>query len=321
VQLQLAALHTIKGTAAARAGRRARAAALAIAAAALTASCGGARFTPAEPEPGAPVVVMPDCLDTLPDRDSDGMSDACEERLARQFAPLLMVSATRCTSPTPLPRAEIAGGYLHGAQPVRGAIRLVYLPAYYRDCGWTGAKCILADCTPHAGDSELIALDVVPESGRGWRVQRVFLSAHCFGHIRSDCRWYEGEDLNAFEWLEVEGTRIPVVWVSDGRQANYPSRAACDRGHMRIDSCDADARAVRFPVTAARNIGSRAVPLTEPGRPAGCVSGAFVEPRDPLLVSTLAIECFWDVRAPFGGWQASGDGVTPYARYLELLGL
>jgi hypothetical protein len=70
-----------------------------------------------------------------------------------------------------------------------------------------------------------------------------------------------------------------------------------------------------------RNIGSRAVPSIENSQPPGCVSGSFVEPLDPLIVAPHAVECFWVAAVPFGGWQASGFGTTPYEHYLELLGL
>ena len=66
----------------------------------------------------------------------------------------------------------------------RQTVRLLYLPAYYRDCGWTGFKCTLhsASCAPQAsGDSELIAIELsVPDPARP-AVRGLFRSAHCFG--------------------------------------------------------------------------------------------------------------------------------------------
>jgi hypothetical protein len=280
-------------------------------------ACAAPRLVPRES--ATPPLVLPEpCADGSPDRDGDGLPDACEARLATYFAPVLMFSATRCVAPAPLRGDAVPGGYFHAAQPVRDAIRLLYLPAYYRDCGWSGAKCLLSDCVPHAGDSELIAIDVVPDGRDSWRVLRIFLSAHCFGRIRSDCRWYEENELGAFAWVDEPGS-APIIWVSDGRHANYPSRSACGRGHLWLDTCDADARAVRFPVSAARNIGSRSMPLQIEGQPPGCVTGAFVEPDDPLVVAARALECFWDAGVRFGGWQSSGRGSTAYGRYLELM--
>jgi hypothetical protein len=280
-------------------------------------ACGAARLAPRDS--GVTALVVPaQCVNQSPDSDGDGLPDTCEVQLIREFAPVLMFSSTRCVAPGPLPREEVPGGYFHAAQPVRDAIRLVYLPAYYRDCGWTGAKCLIADCAPHAGDSELIAIDVVPHEGNGWRVKRIFLSAHCFGRIRSDCRWYEEEELDEFEWIGEPGS-APIIWVSDGRHANYPSRRACDRGHLWIDACDVTARPVRFPARASRNIGSRSAPLSVEGQPHGCVPGSYVEPGEALLVSPRALECFWDGAVRFGGWQGGRNGATAYGRYLELM--
>ncbi|HEX2168463.1 MAG TPA: hypothetical protein VHG09_14610 [Longimicrobiales bacterium] len=258
------------------------------------------------------------CLDTEPDADEDGLTDECEIALSSAFAPMLMVHSTRCTLPAAGADDRIAGGYFHAAQPVRGIVRLVYIPAYYRDCGWSGLKCLLVDCSGHAGDSEIIAIDVRRMESGGWATEGVFLSAHCFG---DECRWYREEDLEQFDWVNDIERGAPIVWVSDARNANYPSYDACERGHWRIDSCDRPSAPYRFPTTPERNIGSRAVPLVNGDHPPGCVGGTFVEPRDMMIVAPDAVECFWDSSAPFGGWQGAAEGATAYGEYLDYLGL
>lgn len=261
------------------------------------------------------------CLDVTPDADEDGLSDACESALAEAFAPQLMFQGTRCTLPSAGTGDRLAGGYFHAAQPVRGAVRLVYLPAYYRDCGWSGFKCVFVDCSGHAGDSETIAVDVRRLETGEWAAESIFLSAHCEGDPDGDCRWYSGDDLEQFEWVNDIDRGAPVVWVSDGRHANYPTRAACERGHWWLDTCDAAAAPYRFPVSPERNIGSRARPLVNEGQPAGCVRGRFVEPDDPLIVDPESLECFWDASARFGGWQGARREAAAYGSYLDYLGL
>lgn len=261
------------------------------------------------------------CSGATPDSDEDGLEDACEHALATAFAPVLMAHDTRCTPPSAAAGERIPGGYFHAAQPMRGGVRLVYMPAYYRDCGWSSAWCVLLDCAAHAGDSEMIAVDVRQLASGAWATTSVFLSAHCFGTSSRDCRWYEGAGLDAFEWLNDMARGVPVVWVSDARNANYPSYDACDRGHGGMDRCARDATSYRFPVISERNIGSRAVPMQLAGQAPGCVTGAFVEPADRLIVSPDAVECFWSRAAPFGGWQGGGTGVSAYERYLEYIGL
>lgn len=261
------------------------------------------------------------CLDVEPDGDQDGLSDACELALSRAFAPLLMTHSTRCTLPSAGTQDRLAGGYFHAAQPVRGVVRLLYMPAYYRDCGWSGFKCVFVDCSGHAGDSEIIAVDVRQMQNGAWATDAIFLSAHCFGSSDDDCRWYRDEDLAQFEWVNDIARGAPVVWVSDARNANYPTYAACERGHWRIDSCDQESVPFLFPVDTARNIGSRVVPLVTGEHPPGCVSGQFVEPVDRLIVAHDALECLWSAVDAFGGWQGVKGGATAYGVYLDYLGM
>ena len=229
------------------------------------------------------------------DSDHDGLNDRCEAELARAFAPILLQDPADCEQDDGRP----AGAYLHAVQRTGpNAVRVAYLPAYATDCGWAGAKCILpgVDCDAHPGDSEIIVVEV-HANALSWQPNAVFLSAHCFDGDADDCRWYDA--LLELDW---EDSR-PIVWVSAGRHANYPSRRACDRGHFYLDSCDFDPRRVDFPVAAERNIGSAAVP-------AACVALPVV------TVSDVTTECFWSGR-PFRGWQEDAPGVTPYLRYLD----
>lgn len=133
----------------------------------------------------------------------------------------------------------------------------------------------------------------------------VFLSAHCFGRSGGSCRWYREQELEEFDWIGA----APIVWVSEGRQANYPSWRACDAGHHAVDTCDRHDTSFWFPVLPAHNIGSRA----RPPWPGGCVTGARLDAED---VDPDAQECFW-LPEPFRGWQAGGNGVTPYSKYLD----
>lgn len=289
----------------------------------LAADCAPARQEGVPVEPAGIAVTAGPCIDVIPDRDADGLSDECEAALTNAFAPLLMMHSTRCTLPSAGADDRIPGGYFHAAQPARGVVRLVYMPAYYRDCGWKGAKCIIVKCAGHAGDSELIVVDVRQKQNGAWLTEAVFLSAHCFGRTERDCRWYRDHELTQFEWVNGIDRGAPLVWVSDARNANYPSYDACQRGHLRIDSCDRASIPYRFPVVQERNIGSRAVPFVEGGQPPGCASGRFVEPDDPFVVAPASLECFWDAAAPFRGWQGagSGRGATAYGDYLQHLGL
>ncbi|HEX7120409.1 MAG TPA: hypothetical protein VF212_16565 [Longimicrobiales bacterium] len=257
--------------------------------------------------------------DPVADTDADGLDDRCELGLARAFAPLLVVRPGGCGWDTSVSPARPGGEYYFAVERggEAGRIRIAYLPAYYRDCGWDGLKFLLpfVDCAPHVGDSEAIVVEIGHDGRSGrWRTEAVFLSAHCFGRSGGDCRWYRGDALARFEWADGRDRGAPRVWVAEGRNANYPSRDACDRGHYRLDTCDRHGTELRFPVVTMRqNLGSRARPA---GGPGGCVHGGFAGWAS-ALPRAGRIECFWRDDAPFFGWQSpDGGGATPYARYL-----
>lgn len=255
------------------------------------------------------------------DPDLDGLSSSCELEFAQAFAPILVTESGGCNWDVSVEPARLGGEYLYVVgEPTPGRIRIGYLPAYYRDCGWSGLKCRIpfVDCSPHNGDSEAIFIDVVraPRSEL-WQVDAIFLSAHCFGR-GSDCRWYRGAELDAFEWV---GARrgAAVVWVAEGRQANYPSTSACDAGHFGLDTCDRNSVGYRFPIRSGmQNIGSRVRPL---GAADGCITAASLGSRSEVPVPGIE-ECFWSSSAGFGGWlpRSREARTTPYERYLRETG-
>jgi hypothetical protein len=262
------------------------------------------------------------CAAAAVDRDVDGLHDVCELELARAFAPALVVDRNDCS----WNGSRLAGGYVYAVQRIADAraIRIAYLPALFRDCGWEGFQCVTRgrSCSAHAGDSELIAVDVRPGDVAGrWRAEAVFLSAHCFGRSAGRCRWYTGDELRHFAWND-NALSAPRVWVAKGKHANYPSRRECDSGHWYYDSCDRNDVAYRFPiVTSAQNIGSRDHPLPEDGIARGCVAAEALVVADQRA-DRGTTECFWDPGSRFRGWQRGGyDGATSYGRVLAAIRL
>ncbi|MGH7461000.1 MAG: hypothetical protein ACREMA_08220 [Longimicrobiales bacterium] len=252
------------------------------------------------------------------DHDGDGLSDECELLLARVFAPELRVSAETCNWDASLSPARPGGEYYFGTQPHGArAVRLIYLPAYYRDCGWTGFKCRLGltGCSGHSGDSELIAIDLERTSTNRWYTTGIFPSAHCFGRSTGNCRWYRETELAAFEWID-RSRSAAIVWVAAGKNAHYASRAGCDRGHWFYDTCDNNKNSLRYPIASQlQNIGSRMRPVGGDGcvnaRNAGWLSRS-VDPNTR--------ECLWSEHISFTGWQRPAAGAaTPYGRYLREL--
>jgi hypothetical protein len=297
----------------------------------------------ASPPDGLPLAITPDTCGSVPDSDEDSISDTCETVLAAAFAPSLVVAPSTCDWDDTVSPSRLGGGYYYAVAPSVGGegIRIAYMPAYYRDCGWFGPKCGIpgVDCAPHAGDSEAVMVDVEYDQDIGqWRTTGIFLSAHCFGSSSDGCRWYRGSRLRQFAWVAGVVRGAPIVWVSEGRHANYPTRTSCDRGHYWLDTCDRNRYAFRFPIRHTRqNVGSRAVPFgssaTElrvprmagtpdtgalrAGDASGCVDDLHATWNSEWTVRG-AFECFW-VAVPFRGWQLEGPGVTPYETYLTTI--
>ena len=256
------------------------------------------------------------------DADRDGVVDGCEHALAAAFAPLLMVDERECGWDPGVGEGRLGGEYLYVVQrrPSGGGVRIAYMPAYYRDCGWRLPVCRVTWwlCRGHDGDSELVVVDVAfdPRTQR-WATERAFLSAHCHGRSDGGCRWFEGRELERFAWAEGRPRGAPVVWVAHGKHGGYPSIEACGGGHWGYDGCRGNRTARRFPAVSPRqNAGSRALPFPH-GRGADCIGADEVRWGSRVPEARMR-ECFWDERARFRGWQAEdGEGATGYARYLR----
>ncbi len=268
------------------------------------------------------------CRSGASDGDDDGVGDDCELAIARAFAPELIVDPRDCLWDSGARPARLRGGYFFAVGPAVGhddvdVLRIAYLPAYYRDCGWTGIVCVTRarGCSEHDGDSEIVVVDArYDATARRWLTDGVFLSAHCFGRSGGRCRWYRHADLARFAWADGRHRAAPRVWVARGKHGNYPSARECDSGHWGYDSCDDNAVSYRFPVLSnAQNVGSRRRPLPErvAALPAGCVSGDRL-PLPAAGVDGSAAECFWEPATPFRGWQRTRVGTSPtsYARVL-----
>ncbi len=205
------------------------------------------------------------------DPDGDTMDNACEDALAAAFAPGLWVAGD-CNYDPGVGRQ--GGEYYYGVQPyapLQARVRLVYLPAYYWDCGSpTEGGQPLGD--GHDGDSEFFIVDVqFNDTTRHWVTQQIFLSAHCGTPTSQRCMWYPDPTTTTvtptgtaqpFSWVDGKVRGAPVIWVAEGKHSNYSTREDCDAGGLAgSDTCDQNDRFYRFPVRfTQQNIWSRAIP-------------------------------------------------------------
>lgn len=272
------------------------------------------------------------CLDapaaSKRDPDGDTMDNRCEDALAAAFAPGLRV-AHDCNYDAAVGRQ--GGEYYYAVQPYENAsselVRIAYLPAYYWDCGaTTDGPWPFPDVCPgcfgggHDGDSEFFIVDVrFNDTTRHWITQQIFLSAHCGTVTGQYCMWYPDPTTTTpvapvgtarpFSWVYGKVRGAPIIWVADGKHANYSSREDCDAGGVAgSETCDQNDRFYRFPVRfPQQNIWSRAVPH-EP-----CVGASL---WGSTRVAPGTTECFWP-RRTFYGWQGRDlIGSTAYSDIL-----
>jgi hypothetical protein len=152
-----------------------------------------------------------------------------------------------------------------------------------------------------------------------WRTVSVFLSAHCGAvdpvlgvfDTDPDCQWWGPEN---FAWVNGVYQGAPVVWVSNGKHANYISFARCQAGTLFLDRCDEGTRVYRrFPISRDFHV----LPLARP-------NWNLIPPRrasypvvDPSKLEDFALGA---TETTFNGWQSVsvGGGSTPYGDILRL---
>jgi hypothetical protein len=257
------------------------------------------------------------------DPDNDGVDNGCENALAAAFAPELLVPHD-CNWDYSLGQPGVGrfgGEYFFAVQARVTAggyrVRIAYLPAYYWDCGpmldWKCPAFLVEACSHHTGDSEFIIVDVrYSASSSHWLTEQVFLSAHCPWSASNieGCLWWSA---NQFAWVDGKRYGAPVVWVAEGKHANYTSQSSCEGGGAYdTDTCEFSNTRMRFPVVySQQNIGSRAVPFRDCGTPFW----------GSQMTNAQAVECMWNtqVRSRFDGWLGFSEGApaAPYGDHLR----
>ena len=241
---------------------------------------------------------------TWGDSDADGLNDECERRVARAFAPTLMVD----------PDDDLTRDEYWVVMPgVDGAIMVFYAFGYHRDLGLYSHQ-----LWGHRGDSEFLVFDLAPPRNRSegdkWVLTYAFLSAHyrerrCF----LICVDFDSSSLVHGGRIEQDSDGRPVIWVAYKKHANYYSENACDNGAHFFDTCDNNTDSRYFGVVANGNLGQYFYPAY-----ASCsVPSRHLGLRDRS-------ECMWTwntTRARFYGWQArEGGGARAYGNLLADFG-
>jgi hypothetical protein len=264
------------------------------------------------------------------------MDDTCEQYLAQQFRPAMSSSSYDCGT----------GGEPYWAAkyfPNQGnVVRIIYMPAYYVDCGsplggyactvgtiWEVAKTVFVEaitlatvpfqiedpCRGHNGDAEFVLLDVTYSEGtQHWALTHAFLSAHF--QDPTDRSASVGPDALAFPNV-YQG--YPLIWVSEGKHANYISRDVCISA-VYGESCEGNPiHGARLGFNGTHNIGSIQANMISTH---SCVAGGQYH---DLYPDSYGVECFWQdgADARFSGWapvHQAGDAegyITPLVLKFE----
>ena len=259
-----------------------------------------------DPDSTAPGYYFPSTRDQWPacsepdaDTDEDGLSDQCEINLAAAFAPSLIT----------LFGDDVRRETRWAARPdTAQTVVIIYMLGYWMDNGDTGssrAACddllfLEPDCQGHIGDSESITLYVTFDSeSHHWYLKRAALSAHTGYYVFAQTGGSASSPSNDGYTFSYPDRYLgyPLVWVSDGKHANYATAAQCDAGGtLGSDQCDLTFRdTTRVAAPYDRNVGSPSVHLID------CVPS---DSLDHPYYSITKTECYWTFKR-FGGWYGT----------------
>lgn len=250
------------------------------------------------------------------DSDRDGLSDATETALLRQFAPHFQISRNDCSSKPAqfapnqsTPVVEHDNGTIYGQAFLRpdhpGQVELHYYQLWRRDCGELG----------HHLDAEHIsALLQKTESGT-W----IAVFWYAAAHEDTAC---DASQIVRAATLNAE-TSGPQVWISEGKHADFLSAALCPRG------CGGDKCTATEPLHVANliDLGELSAPMNgatwtrSPAWPLSVKMGRsdFNDARITRLEQLPATDIAWanpDKRpmqaAVLGGNRAIGGAATGF---------
>jgi hypothetical protein len=228
--------------------------------------------TEVDSNPTAPGVfltsaVTPDMCISGTDHDGDRLSTRCENDLAAAFAPYM-----RHHSGDDVTRQ----GYWAARPWGVDRVRLIYLFGYFFDDGVQGNDMLacraiealvqFGECEGHHGDSEHVILDVYykPQT-KHWLIDHFELSHHT-GYIKGNRDAVKGYPLGLKYSRKVGAD--PIIWVAQGKHANYPTQAACDAGNgggylvdlvVSFDTCGGNNDFFRAVTGGNRNVGSNTI--------------------------------------------------------------
>lgn len=255
---------------------------------AVLAACSGGRSH--ESAPDAPVT--PDAPDppAMIDDDHDGLDDAFELRLARDYMPFVSLD--------PDDGCPLSGMVARVREHPDDATKIVivYSHLFQEDCGLNG----------HVGDNEAFGIAIDPTVPPPAGILAIRTAAHQNTPCErvTQCTTCAGDSRTACDRADDAGTQWPVLYASRGKHGQYASAAQCPLIGTCFDKCTLARIRVRPPVV---NAGEPSAPLTRDLTADGFITAAngWTEPAllgfDP-----------WDFAANFGSaGNVAGDLTDP----------
>jgi hypothetical protein len=273
------------------------------------------------------------------DLDLDGLDDNCERSLADAFRPHFVFNPTDCN----------IGGAPHWAAKyfpkagvnLKPTVRIIYMAAYYQDCGVPNLGSTFAcnfgpaadPCSGHYGDSEFVTLDVRYHAPYNrWYVAAAFLTAHyralggetsrevvtCIFETCAPVMYRRKIEKTNFQtlfysrvtesrqlrWVSKVGGK-PLLFAANGKHGSYPDYNTCNSGGAYgYDSCEGSSltsTGVSLFFSGNRNVGSWHRPILD----------LVTLPGNIFQTGT---EWFWNPSRRFFGWMPQHDeqGSDPY---------
>ncbi len=190
-------------------------------------------------------------------------------------------------------------------------VQIFYALSYLEDGGFIS----MGGFGSHHGDSEFIIIEATAGSGSVWGVVNVTFSAH----------WHAGWGSDATATYAAQDLQFPNMpnvraWVSEGKHANYRSKAVCQSGPNGwwLDSCGGDYYGILLSVKPDHNLGNY-FHLPEGQR---VDATRFIRDTPSAYSYRQGMENYWE-GTDFVGWLPEGfrsNSATGYSEILNFYG-
>ncbi len=265
--------------------------ALAVACSVSTlAACSTAGGDNDEPDAGTGTDARPPDAQAIVDLDMDGLDDAREEQLARDYLPFISLDpGDGC------PRSGlVARVRKHPADATK--ILIVYSHLFERDCGING----------HVGDNEAfgVAIDPTLPAPAGILAIRTASHQNTICERVTECSTCATDSRAACDRTSDGGQMWPVLYASKGKHGQYASAASCPLLGTCFDQCTLNGTRLRPPVV---NVGEPTVALVH-----DLTAQGFINASNGWTEATLMAHDPWNSAIDFGdAGNVADDLVDP----------